>query len=250
MEQPAKIIIFLIVYLQLSLFFSVNCRAQCKPWTLKGCMQYLNKTIDDTTKYDFKVTPFDYCYFKHAYGSGFRNEMGLWRSNPLTIHFKLRGIRHPDDMSSIIKQSFYRYLNNDPIKFREQKKKYKTYWKEIKEGRSYEDLYNELWGKDALPDSVLRIEYLKLFYPGRKVKGYFNVVGNIRRAETTTSFQDELVYYIAEVTKVHKSEIELSIVSVGQIEEGFEVADQFFKEKPKLRDIIKIDPCLVYLIPD
>jgi hypothetical protein len=87
-------------------------------------MRYLNRTIDDTTKYDFKISPLDYCYGKHEFGSGFRNNMGLWRFNPLTFHFRLRGIRHPDDMSSIIKQSFHRYLNDEPIKFREQKKKY------------------------------------------------------------------------------------------------------------------------------
>jgi hypothetical protein len=44
-------------------------------------------------------------------------------------------IRHPDDMSGIILDSFCRHLNGNPIKLDEQVKHYQDYWKTLEEER-------------------------------------------------------------------------------------------------------------------
>lgn len=64
-------------------------------------------------------------------GRWMRNEWGLWsKEGELYKWFKSLGINHPDDMSAIILDSFYRYWHHDDIKLNEQVNYYKSYWKE------------------------------------------------------------------------------------------------------------------------
>ena len=225
---------------------TVDCNAQPKPWTLRGCMRYLNKTIDDTVKYDFKVSPYHYCNHKHGFGLGFRNRMGLWELNPLTLHFRLRGVKHPDDMSSIVNRSFYRYLNDEPIKFRKQKKNYKTYWIETAKGRDFSEMHNEIWGKYETPDSIMKREYLEFFHLGRRVRGYFCCIKQI----SESSSQGEYIEYIGEVVKIENDKPTIKIISTNKMPEGFTMADFVFDKIPEVGEIKNIEACSVYLIPD
>ncbi len=250
MRHKRKHIIFTLTLSFALLFFnSSNCFGQIKPWTLRGCMRYLDRHTNDTIKYDFKVSPYNYCYFKHGFGMGFRNGMGLWRLNPLTMHFRLRGIWHADDMSSIIKKSFYRYLNNEPIKFREQKKKYQEYWEQAKKDANLSDVCYELWGQFEPSDSVRRLEYMKLFYEGRKVLGYFEV---IKKTETS-SYIGMNINYIGEVISQFNDTISIKILSRDNIKDGFVFSQEPFPNYTKyvnINDTIEINSCDVYLIPD
>ena len=56
----------------------------------------------------------------HFLGRYLRNTWELW------------GIKHADDMSGIILDSFWRYLNSKPIKIDEQVKFYQDYWEKMK----------------------------------------------------------------------------------------------------------------------
>lgn len=62
-------------------------------------------------------------------GLWMRNNWGLWRGSRLSKYFNGIGIFHPDDMSGIILDSFWRYLNSKPINLNEQVAFYQKFWK-------------------------------------------------------------------------------------------------------------------------
>lgn len=72
----------------------------------------------------------------HSLGRNIRNNFGLWGDSELRKYFISIGVKHPDDMSSIIIKSLWRKLNNIPISLEEEVNFYKKYWKnmEIKNG--------------------------------------------------------------------------------------------------------------------
>ena len=65
-------------------------------------------------------------------GVWIRNNWGLWQGSCLVDYFNQRGIQHPDDMSGIILNSFWRYLNDRPIRLIDQVDLYNEYWKIMK----------------------------------------------------------------------------------------------------------------------
>ncbi|MBS2008933.1 MAG: WD40 repeat domain-containing protein [Cyanobacteria bacterium SZAS TMP-1] len=60
-------------------------------------------------------------------GMGLRNQWGLREHNPLVEYFNQHGVTNGADMSGIIITSYWRHLNNRPIKFEEQCKQATTY---------------------------------------------------------------------------------------------------------------------------
>jgi len=67
--------------------------------------------------------------YHQGLGRHLRNEWGLWKGDSdLCKWFKEKGIRHADDMSGIILDSFWRHIHNKPIELDEQIKYYKNYW--------------------------------------------------------------------------------------------------------------------------
>ena len=71
----------------------------------------------------------------HQVGRHLRNDWGLWggeayNEESTAIHkwFNGLGIKHGDDISGIILTSFYRVLNNKPIKLEKQLETYWNYW--------------------------------------------------------------------------------------------------------------------------
>ena len=61
-----------------------------------------------------------------------RNNWGLWKGSRLSKFFNEKGIYHPDDMSGIILDSYYRYLTGQEITLSEQIKYYQDYWEKAK----------------------------------------------------------------------------------------------------------------------
>ncbi|TVQ14874.1 MAG: hypothetical protein EA364_03340 [Balneolaceae bacterium] len=70
----------------------------------------------------------DLVMYHFSLGLWMRNNWGLWRGSRLTKHFNDLGIYHPDDMSGIILVSYWRRLNNLPVKLEEQIKYYQEFW--------------------------------------------------------------------------------------------------------------------------
>jgi len=67
------------------------------------------------------------CHF--SVGRHLRNTWGLWHNSVLAKWFQARGIRHADDMSGIILDSFWRVVNNRPVDLDGQIVYYREYWK-------------------------------------------------------------------------------------------------------------------------
>ena len=69
---------------------------------------------------------------EHHFGLGLwmRNNWGLWGGSRLAQAFNRLGIQHPDDMSGIILQSFWRELNGQPIRLEDQIARYQAYWQQ------------------------------------------------------------------------------------------------------------------------
>lgn len=73
--------------------------------------------------------PVDYHF---SLGMWIRNNWGLWSGSRLSKYFNDMEVFHPDDMSSIILDSFHRYLNGQDIKLEEQVEASVKYWEELK----------------------------------------------------------------------------------------------------------------------
>jgi hypothetical protein len=71
-------------------------------------------------------------------GGWLRNQWGLWKGLRLAKWFNEKGIHHPDDMSGIILDSYWRKLNKRPIGLEAQIKSYKAYWQEQREASNRE----------------------------------------------------------------------------------------------------------------
>lgn len=90
--------------------------------------------------------------YHNSLGRFLRNEWGLWQgTNPLCLFFYSIGIKHADDMSSIILTSLHRHINKKDINLKEQVKFYWKHWLEH--------------GEDFLPPNIKGIseEYLEHF---------------------------------------------------------------------------------------
>ncbi len=74
----------------------------------------------------------DMVRYHRSLGMWMRNNWGLWKGSRLSSYFNKLGIHHPDDMSGIILDSFWRHLNRRPLELKKQVKYYKDYWKKIK----------------------------------------------------------------------------------------------------------------------
>lgn len=103
------------------------------PKDLDECFSELKKILSKKTVETMKTGPEgDMSLYHHGLGTWIRNKWGLWKGSHLAKWFNERGIRHPDDMSGIILRSFWRHLNNQPLKLDEQIKFYQDYWKKAK----------------------------------------------------------------------------------------------------------------------
>jgi hypothetical protein len=66
---------------------------------------------------------------KDFFGSmGLRNDWGLWRGSRLAKYFNGLGIYHPDDMSLLIRQTFWCHINNKPMRLDERIAYFKEFW--------------------------------------------------------------------------------------------------------------------------
>jgi hypothetical protein len=99
------------------------------PNNLEDCFDELKRMLPPDTIRELKQGPENSMNRYHLnLGLWIRNNWGLWRGSRLADYFNHYDIRHPDDMSSIILDSFWRHLNDRPIKFGEQVQFYKEYW--------------------------------------------------------------------------------------------------------------------------
>jgi len=143
-----KMRLFFISLFLLSFYFGYSqndCKSRYKedyvPKNLNDAISYLDCKWSEKDKEEFKNKPEDDAVTELHFGTGqaIRNNWGLWKrgKNRLELFFNLRGISHPDDISSIILTSFHRHLSNKDIELKAQIKSYKEYWE--KANNRYEE---------------------------------------------------------------------------------------------------------------
>lgn len=104
------------------------------PTDLEDCFKELKKMLPEDLVTKMKSGPEkDMIKYHHGLGTWLRNNWGLWAGSRLREYFKKLGLAHPDDMSTVVLKSFWRHLNNKPLKVDEQVKYYQEYWKKMKE---------------------------------------------------------------------------------------------------------------------
>jgi hypothetical protein len=220
------------------LLITISCSQKTVPVGLRKTINQMEKNLNDTVKYDFRIAPESVAGTKHHFGLGLglKNGKGLWSGSLLRTYFRMNGINHPDDMSAIILTTLHRKLNDKPINFKEQKKYYKEYWKVAKIGRDTLERYWESKYNLINNDSIDQV-YFSNFTKGRLVLGS---VGAWKQLENGASGID--VKMIAEIIERNQRKLKLKIIELGKSEEGFELWE-------KVGDTIESDPYGVYLIP-
>jgi hypothetical protein len=76
-----------------------------------------------------RIPETDMFRYHFGFGLNIRNGWGLWKGSRLSRWFNAKGIHHPDDMSGIILDSFWRHLHHQPTKLDEQIKSYQAHWR-------------------------------------------------------------------------------------------------------------------------
>lgn len=102
------------------------------PKDLDDAIKALNKIYSDSIKVEItKLSEKDYVYGNYRFGIGLwmRNNWQLWGGSRLSKFFRDNKIGHPESMSVVIMESFYRSLKNEDIRFEEQVKKH-VEWEE------------------------------------------------------------------------------------------------------------------------
>ena len=67
-------------------------------------------------------------HYHMSLGAWMRNNWGLWAGGPLAEEFGGLGIRHPDDMSGILLDSYWRRLHDRPMDLEGQVRVYQDFW--------------------------------------------------------------------------------------------------------------------------
>ena len=99
------------------------------PKNLEDSFVELKKLLHPDLLKEMKENPEEEMIQYHmGLGLWMRNNWGLWGGSRLSKYFNGIGIFHPDDMSGIILDSFWRHLNERPIKLEEQLAYYQRFW--------------------------------------------------------------------------------------------------------------------------
>lgn len=102
------------------------------PADLEDCFSTLNELLYEDEIEKIRLgSEEDMAIYHFSLGLTLRNNWGLWSGSRLASWFNERGITHPDDMSGIILDSYWRFLNDKPIELEKQIRFYQEYWEEI-----------------------------------------------------------------------------------------------------------------------
>ncbi|MFC0605851.1 DUF6794 domain-containing protein [Winogradskyella pulchriflava] len=123
-----------------------SLRGHYIPKDLNDAINSLNKIYSDSLKVEItKLAEKDYVYGNYRPGIGLwmRNNWQLWGGSRLSKFFRDNKIEHPESMSVVILESFYRSLKNEDIRFEEQIKEY-VEWEEKAKANELEREKKEL----------------------------------------------------------------------------------------------------------
>ncbi len=101
-----------------------------KPNTLEETYTALGIVMTNDDEYEKfkKCSKDDLSDYHHGLGRWIRNIFGLWAKDPLYDEMVRLGFTHPDDMSSIIIESFHAKINNYDYSLEKEAEYYVEYW--------------------------------------------------------------------------------------------------------------------------
>jgi hypothetical protein len=108
-------------------FTTDSLRGYYIPKDLNDAIHTLNKIYPDSIKVKItKLSERDYVSGNYRFGIGLwlRNNWQLWGGSRLSKFFDDNKIYHPESMSSVILESYFRYLKNEDLRFEEQVNNY------------------------------------------------------------------------------------------------------------------------------
>jgi hypothetical protein len=119
-------------------------QVQSIPSDFEGCLRQLDSLTGNGMKEWIMCLPDGELstYLHRSFGRYLRNNWGLWGSSDLALNLRKMGILHPDDMSSIILDSYQRKLKGEDIRLQEQLQYYQDYWR--KNGTPVDSILQEL----------------------------------------------------------------------------------------------------------
>lgn len=100
------------------------------PADLEDSFRELQKMLHPDLLREMKEKPEKQMIEYHrGLGMWMRNNWGLWAGSRLAKYFNGIGVFHPDDMSGIILDSFWRHLHARPVELEKQVAYYQRFWK-------------------------------------------------------------------------------------------------------------------------
>lgn len=92
-----------------------------QPRTLGEAYDVLARMLDPGLTRQIKAgSEQDVTELNRTIGMALRNLWGLWNGSQLRDHFRALGIRHPDDMTALLLITFWRHLNDQPLRVEEE----------------------------------------------------------------------------------------------------------------------------------
>lgn len=109
------------------------------PKNLEECFTQLDSELSaDMARKILSGSEDGLALYHHGLGTYLRNSWGLWSGSRLYKYFSDMGLHHPDDMSAVILESYWRHKHNKPLELDKQIDKYKKYWEEVKASQQIE----------------------------------------------------------------------------------------------------------------
>jgi hypothetical protein len=87
------------------------------PGTLTEAHDVLGRLLTPGLLAEFRgASEADVATYNRTIGIWLRNSWGLWNGGPLRDHLRRLGLRHADDMSALVLVTFWRHLNDRPLR--------------------------------------------------------------------------------------------------------------------------------------
>jgi len=106
------------------------------PKDLDDALKQLDLLLGDMGRAEVqRAKESDMIQYHMGLGLWMRNNWGLWAGSRLAQYFNQIGIRHPDDMTGIIFDSYWRRLHGRDIDLDAQVYRYQKYWKRSEQSK-------------------------------------------------------------------------------------------------------------------
>ncbi len=107
------------------------------PETLEECHEWLTTNLRPEEILEIKNSSLSgLCKYHHTMGRWIRNHWKLWEGGELKSHMESLGFTHPDDMSSVILDSFWSKLNGQVFDTKKAAEEYADFWEKSKTNHS------------------------------------------------------------------------------------------------------------------